>query len=851
MVKKINNITGEEIEISMEEFLSEINSAEISLTDIQQVINIDDEPPIVNQIYGINMSDDSKMDLSINLFGKMGELYTPATSKAKKVANKNENDDNFFRMDNSIVDYIVMVDVVDMPAMYRVAFTKDSVKIAHYVRDEQRSIIDPMIEKEFSYVDGMILADIDEVKEDPLLLMCFSVHETINLIKERNILQVLKDNENKGTGVIISTLIGEDDDVEIVTEMVSGKDRPDLPCVMFGGLFGQDIEDAIMMRPYFDEMIDCDFEYNEEFRFNDLIQDVEKKIPGALGILANEYMAVGNKCFGEKQEEYYKLAIENAEKAIATEDLYGYWTLALAYEHGRGVMPDMEKAVEYYNQGAMLGEHNCQNSLAVFYMKGDWLDRDREKAFNLFKKSAMQGNKYAEFSLCKCYEYGHGTEIDLEKAIEWGEKAAIDNSADKMYEVAKLYMYEDEDGKMINSERARYWLGKAADLGHEMAYEMLYFYPIWDTEDNNITESQDSDDELQYYIDTYKDELVAEMISAQTSITKYENDIATITEKINKTEMEYEQFYNEAEENKKESLNKYKKEELEYKQEIDEYNSSFEENKKIRDELLNESEELKSKAKSCSIFKRSLKKELLTSASKIDAKIELVEDELTKINLLIESANDKFYQINRRYSNECESYDKKIAEYKKTINSMNEEINNIPIKISTLTEKYEYKKELWYRAKEDICKDSSNSLNKMLKMQLYDALSEMSEQVTISEFQERSPYEVATLSNQKISALLSELIKEELVEKTILKKKSYFKIIPRPDYNKIIFDYLLLVFKSTSKPMTISELLDYNKLVSMISHNTLDRIIGLLVNENKIIQSIDGNEFVYTISENA
>ena len=66
--------------------------------------------------------------------------------------------------------------------------------------------------------------------------------------------------------------------------------------------------------------------------------------------------------------------------------------------------------------------------------------------------------------------------------------------------------------------------------------------------------------------------------------------------------------------------------------------------------------------------------------------------------------------------------------------------------------------------------------NEVLMEQLLVAFGEMTEPVTISEFQSKSTHEVATLSNQKLSALLKKLVDSEKMVKTVEKKKSYFSI---------------------------------------------------------------------------
>lgn len=66
--------------------------------------------------------------------------------------------------------------------------------------------------------------------------------------------------------------------------------------------------------------------------------------------------------------------------------------------------------------------------------------------------------------------------------------------------------------------------------------------------------------------------------------------------------------------------------------------------------------------------------------------------------------------------------------------------------------------------------------NEVLLDRLEEALDEMTDFVTISEFQEFSNSDVARLSNQKLSALLRKLIDKGTVEKDTFKKKSFFAL---------------------------------------------------------------------------
>ena len=66
--------------------------------------------------------------------------------------------------------------------------------------------------------------------------------------------------------------------------------------------------------------------------------------------------------------------------------------------------------------------------------------------------------------------------------------------------------------------------------------------------------------------------------------------------------------------------------------------------------------------------------------------------------------------------------------------------------------------------------------NEVLLGQLELALAEFERPVTISEFMKESSHEVATLSNQKLSALMKKLVDAKKVDKTVEKKKSYFAL---------------------------------------------------------------------------
>lgn len=64
--------------------------------------------------------------------------------------------------------------------------------------------------------------------------------------------------------------------------------------------------------------------------------------------------------------------------------------------------------------------------------------------------------------------------------------------------------------------------------------------------------------------------------------------------------------------------------------------------------------------------------------------------------------------------------------------------------------------------------------NEKLKEKIVSTLTELGKYATITEIQQANP-ELADLSNQKMSALLKQLVDTKTVDKVIDKKKAYFK----------------------------------------------------------------------------
>lgn len=142
--------------------------------------------------------------------------------------------------------------------------------------------------------------------------------------------------------------------------------------------------------------------------------------------------------------------------------------IGLAYENGRGVPKDLQKAVYWYQKAADQDySYGCYN-LAYSYHHGRGVDPNPVKALYYYEKAAEKGHTASQYATGKAYKWGSkwgaGITIDLEKAIYWLNKAAEKNDEDAFYELGHCYRY----GIGVEQNRTTsfsYFL-KSAEAGH-------------------------------------------------------------------------------------------------------------------------------------------------------------------------------------------------------------------------------------------------------------------------------------------------------------------------------------------------------------------------------------------------
>ena len=208
-------------------------------------------------------------------------------------------------------------------------------------------------------------------------------------------------------------------------------------------------------------------------QYRSMAENLKKAEAGDAAAMAETalgYMAVGGSLDQAGPEKDYAESLRWARKSVDAGCAAGWWPLALAYEHGRGVAKDDRKAVEFYRKGAEQGDRACQHSYGCRLINGEGVRKDTAQALYLFEKSAEQGYALAFKALGHMYETGEGVEPDFDKELAYYEKACLaePDNAELLRHVGYQYTnLLDGDGEqwLRGVERAAHWLRRAADLG--------------------------------------------------------------------------------------------------------------------------------------------------------------------------------------------------------------------------------------------------------------------------------------------------------------------------------------------------------------------------------------------------
>ncbi|MCK5382207.1 MAG: sel1 repeat family protein, partial [Gammaproteobacteria bacterium] len=165
------------------------------------------------------------------------------------------------------------------------------------------------------------------------------------------------------------------------------------------------------------------------------------------------------------------------------------------YQNGRGVKPDLAKAVEWYkksaaqnyskavtrlklleaNEGrfkkvlakAEKGNAESQYKLGKMYAEGVGVSMDNAKSTQAFESAAEQGHAKAEYNLGLRHYEGIGVKRNRTTAYKWFKAAADQNDPAAQYYLGK--MFASGSGVKQNYTTSLEWFTKSVDGGFNQA----------------------------------------------------------------------------------------------------------------------------------------------------------------------------------------------------------------------------------------------------------------------------------------------------------------------------------------------------------------------------------------------
>ncbi|XAR65103.1 hypothetical protein NMG60_11009076 [Bertholletia excelsa] len=167
------------------------------------------------------------------------------------------------------------------------------------------------------------------------------------------------------------------------------------------------------------------------------------------------------------------------------------------FKHGRGVRPNLEKALDsfvkgaargstlamvdagllywemgkkeegitLYRKAACLGDPAGQCNLGISYLQVD--PPNSKEAVKWLYLAAVAGSVRAQYQLALCLHQGHGVDRSLPEAARWYLRAAEGGYMRAMYNVSLCY--SSGEGLLQSHRQARKWMKRAADRGHNKA----------------------------------------------------------------------------------------------------------------------------------------------------------------------------------------------------------------------------------------------------------------------------------------------------------------------------------------------------------------------------------------------
>lgn len=167
-----------------------------------------------------------------------------------------------------------------------------------------------------------------------------------------------------------------------------------------------------------------------------------------------------NSAFENGIEAYRTGDIETAVSEWTTASAGGHplasYLLAELYDQGKGVEKSPSLAFQYYKRAADEGQAVAGVKVGLIYRDGDkslGIKKNYEKAIEYFEKGALQAWPPSQYYLADMYRRGLGVPVEWSEGLRWLLLAAKKKYAPAMLEIAKIHF----EGQGVLPDRVRGW----------------------------------------------------------------------------------------------------------------------------------------------------------------------------------------------------------------------------------------------------------------------------------------------------------------------------------------------------------------------------------------------------------
>jgi len=168
------------------------------------------------------------------------------------------------------------------------------------------------------------------------------------------------------------------------------------------------------------------------------------------------------------QQGNYQQAFELFEPLAERDNANAQFYLAVMYNTGKGIAPDLDQAVTWLQRAAESGHAESLYLLGKFYAAGHGVERDIGTTRKLWIRAGNKGVLEAQAGLAQFYASGG----EWTRAVKWWRKAARQGDAESQYRLGLMYR-AGKGGLKPNRRNARAWWRKAAAQGHLQAKQAL------------------------------------------------------------------------------------------------------------------------------------------------------------------------------------------------------------------------------------------------------------------------------------------------------------------------------------------------------------------------------------------